>query len=228
MSLLAEFDIHCEALPLVGVAKATPDPTIILNLQYNHGDRPLFMVTVSGGEKTTIENALTDARDVAQWVLIGEAGSTRRYQAVPALSFEEQLSDEIDDLSGLESLATVEAAIERIEVRTDGWRQSGWFADRSAFDQFVSFWRANAGIRLQRLTRDDGSEPPGDGLSDRQREALRTAYERGYFEIPRKTSLEALATELGISASSVSERLRRAQTQLIEETVATTWPSLPD
>ncbi|MEF8868572.1 MAG: helix-turn-helix domain-containing protein, partial [Haloarculaceae archaeon] len=41
-------------------------------------------------------------------------------------------------------------------------------------------------------------------------------------------SLEEIATELDVSASSVSERLRRAQTRLIEETVATAWPPLPD
>ncbi|SER79465.1 helix-turn-helix domain-containing protein [Natrinema salaciae] len=228
MGLLAAFDIHCDALPLVGVARAAPEATILLELQFNHGDRPLFMITVTGGSQTAVEAALTDAVDVEEWALIGEADSTRRYQAVPALSLAEQLGDYIDDLAGLEALATVDAAIERIEVNRDGWRQSGWFADRAAFTEFSTFWQRNAGFRLRRLTRDGASEPPGDGLSDRQREALRTAYEMGYFDIPRRTSLNAIAAELDISASSVSERLRRAHLQLIEETVATTWPPLPD
>lgn len=228
MGLVAEFDIRCDALPLVGVARAVPEATVVLELQFNHGDRPLFIVTVTDGSRTAVERALTDAFDVAEWTSIGTAGTTRRYQAMPALGFEEQLGDHIDDLGGLEALATVEAVIERIEVTPDGWRQSGWFADRAAFTEFSSFWQRNAGFRLRRLTRDGASEPAGDGLTDRQREALRTAYEMGYFEIPRGTSLESIATELGISASSVSERLRRAQTQLIEETEATTWPALPD
>lgn len=228
MGLVAEFDIRCGALPLVGVARAAPEATILVALQFAHGDGPLFMATVTGGSRTAVEGALTDAVDVEAWTLIGEAGSTRRYQAVPALSFAEQLGDHIEDLAGLEALATVEAAIERIEVTRDGWRQSGWFANREAFDEFSSFWQRNAGFRLHRLTHDGASEPPGDGLSDRQREALRTAYEMGYFAVPRGTSLKAIAAELDISASSVSERLRRAHLQLIEETVATTWPPLPD
>lgn len=228
MGLVAEFDIRCDALPLVGVARAAPEATIVLELQFNHGDRPLFIATVTDGSRTAVEDALTDAFDVEEWTTIGAAGATRRYQAVPALGFEEQLGDRIDDLAGLEALATVEATIERIEVIPDGWRQSGWFANRAAFTEFSSFWQRNAGFRLRRLTRDGASEPPGDGLTDRQREALRTAYETGYFEIPRQTSLEAIANELDVSASAVSERLRRAQTQLIEETEATMWPSLPD
>lgn len=125
MGLVAEFDIHCDALPLVGVARAVPEATVLLQFQFNHGDRPLFMTTVAGGSRTAVEEALTNAVDVREWALLGTAGSTRRYQATPALSFEEQLGDHIDDLAGLEGLATVEAAIERIEVNADGWRQSG-------------------------------------------------------------------------------------------------------
>ena len=77
-------------------------------------------------------------------------------------------------------------------------------------------------------TRDGESEPPGDGLTDHQHEALRMAYELGHFDIPRQASLVEVGAELEISGSSVSERLRRAQVQLIEETVATTWPPLPN
>lgn len=228
MGLVAEFEIDCEALPLAGVATTVPEPTLTLELQFNHGDRPLFLVTVTGGSQTAVENAFTDAYDVGEWTLIGQAGDTRRYQVVPALSLEGQLGDHLDDLAGLEALATADAIIERIEVIPDGWRQTGWFADRDAFGKFSSFWQRNAGFRLYRLTRGGEPEPPGDGLTDRQQEALRTAYELGYFDIPRQASLEEVATELDISASSVSERLRRAQTQVIQETVATTWPPLPD
>jgi len=228
MGLLAEFDIHCERLPLVSVAAAVPEATLVVTLQFNHGKRPLFLLTATGGSQERIERALTDAIDVGTWTCIGTAGESRRYQISPALSFEEQLGNVIDDLAGLEALATEDAIIERIEARRRGWRQTGWFADRAAFDEFRSFWQANSGFQLHKLTRDGEPEPAGEGLTDRQDEALRTAYEMGYFEIPRRASLDEIATELGISASSASERLRRAQTRLIEEMVATTWPPLPE
>ena len=228
MRLVAEFEIYCNALPLVEVAAAVPEATLILKLQFNHGERPLFLVTVTGGSDKAVSNALSDAYDVGEWTFVGEAGDTRRYQVMPALSFEEQLGGHINDLAGLEALATADAIIERIEVLPDGWRQTGWFANRKAFNEFSTFWQQNADFQLSRLTRDGESEPPGDGLTDQQHEALRTAYELGYFDIPRRASLQEVAAELDISASSVSERLRRAQTRLIEETVATTWPPLPD
>jgi len=171
MGLVAEFDIDCEALPLVTVANAAPEATLTFEFQYNHGRRPLFLVTASGGSKHAIETGFTDAYDVAEWTLVGRAGDTRRYQLRPALSMAEQLGDHLDDLTGLEALATADAIIERIEVRRDGWTQTGWFADRDAFEQFSSFWLRNGGFRLHRLTRDGEPEPPGDGLTDRQQEA---------------------------------------------------------
>ncbi|WP_267643339.1 helix-turn-helix domain-containing protein [Haloarchaeobius amylolyticus] len=228
MGLVAEFDIDCEALPLAGVATAVPGATLVLELQFNHGDRPPFLVTVTGGAPPAVEDAFSSAYDVAGWTRIGQAGDTRRYKLRPALSLAEQLGDAIEDLAELEVLATADAIIERIEVLPTGWRQTGWFASRDAFDRFRAFWQSNGGFHLRRLTRDGEPEPAGSGLTDRQDEALRTAYELGYFDIPRGASLADVAAELGISASSASERLRRAQTQLVEETVATTWPPLSD
>lgn len=228
MGLIAEFQIHCGVLPLVSVAATVPEASIVLSLQYNHGRRPLFILTVTGGTEQAVKRALTNADDIQEWTRIGTAGDTQRYQAVPALSFEEQLGGQIDDLNGLAALATADAGIERITVTADGWEQMGWFADRAAFTEFSSFWQRNAEFRLERLTRDAEPKSPGNGLTDRQLEALRTAYEMGYFEIPRHASLDAVATELDIAASALSERLRRAQTQLIQETVATLWPPLPE
>jgi len=228
MPLVAEFDINCEQLPFVPVARTVPDATLVLALQFNHDDLPLFVLSVSDGDRATVQETLDDLPVVGEYTVLGEAGETRRYQIRPGRTLEEHLGPHIDDLSGLEALATTDAVIERIEVIPTGWRQSGWFAHREAFHEFREFWQRNGGFHLHRLTRQGDAEQPGDGLTDRQMEALRTAYELGYFDIPRRASLEDVATQLGISASSASERLRRAQTQLIEETVATTWPPLPD
>lgn len=228
MALVAEFDIGCEHLPFVGVAAAVPEARMLLELQFNHGELPIFILSVTDGDRDVLEAEFEDAPVVGSYALLGAAGDTRRYQIQPGRSLEAHLGPHLDDLSDLEALASTESIIDRIEVLPTGWRQAGWFAHYDAFDQFRRFWQRNGGFQLHRLTREGDAEPPGDGLTDRQREALRIAYERGYFDIPRKASLDDVADELGVSASSVSERLRRAQTQLIEETVGPTWPPLPE
>ena len=53
-------------------------------------------------------------------------------------------------------------------------------------------------------------------LTDKQLEILELAYNHGYFEIPRETSETKLADELDIAQSTVSERLRTAERELLE------------
>ncbi|WP_231182986.1 helix-turn-helix domain-containing protein [Haladaptatus sp. DYF46] len=228
MALVAEYEITCEALPFVDIAESASEATMEIELQYNHGDLPPFIVHVTSGATASVERAFESTAFVAEYSLVGRAGGTRRYQVLPAIGEEAQLGDHIEDLSNLHSLATAEAIIERIRVTGTGWIQTGWFADRRAFDEFSEFWRHNGEFSLRRLTHDGEPEAPGDGLTNCQHEALRTAYEMGYFEIPRAASLDDVAVELGISPSSLSERLRRAQTHLVETSVASTWPPLPD
>ncbi|RQG97284.1 helix-turn-helix domain-containing protein [Natrarchaeobius chitinivorans] len=67
-----------------------------------------------------------------------------------------------------------------------------------------------------------GADATGGGpepLTDRQRVALVTAYEHGYFSEPRETSLEELAESLGLSPSAVNGRIRRGLRSLIEATL---------
>ena len=61
----------------------------------------------------------------------------------------------------------------------------------------------------------------GEGyeLTDTQREALVLAHERGYFDSPRRTSLEEVAEELGTTQQSLSSRLRRGHRRLIGATL---------
>jgi len=52
-------------------------------------------------------------------------------------------------------------------------------------------------------------------LSARQHEALRSAVEAGYYEIPRATTTDALARDLGIERRTFEEHLRRAEKKLL-------------
>lgn len=66
---------------------------------------------------------------------------------------------------------------------------------------------------VQRLTPSDRRAV--DGLTDLQREALLLAYERGYFDTPRRATLEELAAELDITRQSFAARLRRGHLALV-------------
>jgi predicted DNA binding protein len=56
-------------------------------------------------------------------------------------------------------------------------------------------------------------------LTEAQREALVLAYEQGYFQTPRETSLADLAEELDITGQSFGSRLRRGTHRLVGSTL---------
>lgn len=59
---------------------------------------------------------------------------------------------------------------------------------------------------------DEGDMPP---LTARQAELLQYCVARGYYSIPRRASLRRLSGELGISTTSLSIALRRAEGKII-------------
>ncbi|WP_435079530.1 helix-turn-helix domain-containing protein [Halococcus sp. AFM35] len=56
-------------------------------------------------------------------------------------------------------------------------------------------------------------------LSDRQQQSLKTAIEAGYYDIPRGTTTEEMATKLGITRRTFEEHLRRAENKIIKDVV---------
>lgn len=59
-----------------------------------------------------------------------------------------------------------------------------------------------------------------DELTDRQSEALRTAFQHGYFEWPRPSTGEEVAEAMGISPSTFTEHLRRAESTVLTRIIA--------
>lgn len=70
---------------------------------------------------------------------------------------------------------------------------------------------------LRKLGSYEGRDEPVDALTDRQREVIRTAFEMGYYEVPREVSTERVAAELDLDASTVAEHLQRAERNVLSQ-----------
>lgn len=80
------------------------------------------------------------------------------------------------------------------------------------------------GADLKRLVRSPTGERPADSvfvdrgkLTARQLEVLETAYEKGYFERPRRANATEVAAELDITLSTFGEHLAAAEAKLLED-----------
>lgn len=83
-----------------------------------------------------------------------------------------------------------------------------------------------ADVDLRRLTEVDSWDLTGVddlGLPPEQREALQAAVGHGYYETPRETDLNGLSEELDVPRSTLSYRLRRAESRLAKAAAAADW-----
>ena len=68
---------------------------------------------------------------------------------------------------------------------------------------------------LRKLGGYEGEPRPLDQLTDRQREVIQTAYDMGYYEVPREVSTDDVAAEFDLDPSTVAEHLQRAERNLL-------------
>lgn len=101
-----------------------------------------------------------------------------------------------------------------------GWRLRVLFAERDALSRTYDYCQ-NAGLTLdvRNIYRLDDGREGRFGLTDEQQDTLVIAYEHGYFDVPRSITLTDLAKDLDISHQALSERLRRGQKSVLENTV---------
>lgn len=76
------------------------------------------------------------------------------------------------------------------------------------------------GVQLERISplgedADDGIASPWN-LTPTQVEALQTAHDMGYFDVPKRVTAQEVADAIGISKSAFLERLRRGQSELFD------------
>jgi len=72
-------------------------------------------------------------------------------------------------------------------------------------------------ITVDRLGEYDAQrESLATALTARQEEILAVARERGYYEIPRRTSVREIADEVGCSKSTAANHLRKAEARLVD------------
>jgi predicted DNA binding protein len=71
--------------------------------------------------------------------------------------------------------------------------------------------KINAQPKLIKLTEISDT----DELTKRQEQVTRMAFERGYFDFPRKVGLKELAASFNVSTSTLSEILRKGQRRIM-------------
>jgi predicted DNA binding protein len=170
-----------------------------------------------------IESAFTDdpAIDSYQY-LTDDSDDTETMSISDEHATEQRLYyiEWVDDRSVLGQLVEQSGIVTSATLDADGWHVTLTFPAREDLSTAYEAWETNNWkLYVDRIVDDVGEFTETTGLTDDQRRAMERAVELGYYEIPRQITLEELAADLEISHQALSERLRRANRNLIVETV---------
>lgn len=209
MIVIVDISIPAQAFPLGRVLEAYPDIELELErlVPLREAIIPLFWV---GANKTdAVEQTLQDDPLTEQVRQLTRTDSRVLYEI--------KWSSDINGL--VQALFETDAQILEAEGTANVWDFRLQFRTRNALATFRERCdEADIPLTLRRLYNPALPEEGGQ-LSAAQYEALVAAYENGYFEVPRGTSMAVLAEEFGISDSALSQRIRRGTAALIAETL---------
>ncbi|MFC7176111.1 helix-turn-helix domain-containing protein [Halosegnis marinus] len=210
MSVILEYAFRSDGLVLAPALDATDVRLDLEGVTASRPTHPQLFGWVKG-DLDAFDAAVAEDPTVDEVTVLSDHGDRRLYRFRTTDDVETVLYPLWVDLGG-----------EALEAHYEGewWRSQVRFPDRSAVSAYRDTLLDNGvEFRLEGLY-DEEPSGPGVGLTPEQRETLKLAYRRGYFEVPRGTTAADLAAELGVSTQAVSERLRRGYASLVSEQVA--------
>jgi predicted DNA binding protein len=209
MGLIADFTFRHPGLPLMSALEAAGVELDAEQAVASDPDRPVLFVWASGGDLDAFESAAADDATVESITLIEDADHRRLYRVHVSEETEVPLYP-LDDRMQASRLGVTSSA--------DGIDARLRFPDRESLSEYQPMIEEKGvDVTLRRVYGENDAVFGGEfGLSAKQREALETAVDAGYFGVPRQSSLAAIADELGVSRQAVSERLRRGVTTLVQ------------
>jgi predicted DNA binding protein len=202
VSVIAEFTFRHPGLPLMETMTATGVELDVEQAVAADPDRPVLFVWASGGDFEDFETLAPDDDTVASIDRIEDAGDRRLYRVQVADTDGPVLYPLDDRLEA--SRLSVSSSADGLEVRLR-------FPDRESLAAYRPLV-ADRGVEviLRRVYDAAEGAPAAEfSLTEKQRTALLTAVESGYYDVPRKAELADVANDLDVSTQSVSERLRR-------------------
>lgn len=215
MAIIIEVRFAHEHGALADTLEALPELTVhVVNETSTAPSRNVDVFRFEGVDPDGVRSVLADDHTIrsAEVVRAVDDRSLFRIEFSPET---ELLATEVTANGGF----VLDARSSRPGSTRRGWRERWFFPDDGGIQAIWQHAR-NAGfefevIDLSQRLQSDITSVDRDPLTEEQRTALVTAYQRGYFKEPRETSLDHLAETLDVSPSAVNGRIKRGLRALI-------------
>lgn len=206
--LVVEFGLDSPIL-MDALAEA-PETTVNREAEYQLDSGIDFLFWADGEDLDWFEDGLATDSTVTDVRVLTKTPCRRLYR----VSFTERG----EAVATFPAWSDLDISFMHSKATTNGWEARMRMPDRDALQAYREVCEEKGiSFQLHSVYEEWNNQMENDGrLTKPQRNALTTARELGYFEIPRRSSLAEVATELGITAQSLSERLRRGVPVLVD------------
>ncbi|MFC6724970.1 bacterio-opsin activator domain-containing protein [Halobium palmae] len=208
MSTIAELELAANEFALAETLASHPEIEFeVVRMAAHDRDHVMPYIRVSGATFEGLTDSLDGDPSVDELRLLDDLEDERLYRMHWVSDIQTVLHMVLDQ----------GATVVEMHGRGDRWFLRVLFPDREALSATHDFCTENDLTFTIRNIHDlQGSVGRGEfGLTREQYEALVRAAERGYFDVPRETTMSDLAAEMGVSQQALSERLRRGHKALI-------------
>ena len=210
MAVIVELSLPPESFPLGTMLTAETDVHIEFERIVPVGTDVVPIFWAWNGDLEAFEQRVRDDSNVRQFVAIDEVDGRRLYLLnwdIPAGAF-------------LEGLTAAEGIIRNAHGHGDkDWEFELLFPSQDQLTRFHNVSRDNeVGYTLGKMQslNEAGASELANIVTEKQREAIVLAFQRGYFTTPRQVTLSDLATELDITQQSLSNRIRNGIEAIVE------------
>lgn len=208
MVVVGEFSVDVEAFALSETLPARPEVQIEADRMVAHSPEwTLPCLWVTGDDLAAFHTALAADPTVDSILGMEVYNGTRLYH----LEWDEGIIETIEAI--IDKRGTILAA----QGRDTMWQLRIRFMESEQLEAFREHFHGD--FTLDRLVTPVLPRQEESKITPEQREALVLAAARGYFDVPRETTLADLADELDITHQSLSERLRRGEKALVTNTL---------
>lgn len=213
MSVIVEYSIGTNGLVCEPTLQRVDARVDVERTYATDPERPILFVWVTCDDFSAFEAAIAEDPTVADAQPMSAVDGRKLYRL--------QASEEAETVL---YPVWVSLGAEGLESHYENgrWHSRVRFPDRDSLGEYEAYLSEN-GLSFEMKRIYDASSETGTsasqaeaGLTAQQRQTLLLAYERGFFDIPRRATAAELAADLDISRQAVSERLRRGYAALVE------------
>ncbi|GAA0666021.1 helix-turn-helix domain-containing protein [Natronoarchaeum mannanilyticum] len=211
MSVVVEFGLDSSEFELGRILELEAGEELELEAVIPTGERAIPSFWTDGVDADAFERRVRDHGAVEELIAVQTLEARRLY----TLEWDRR-ADRVIGGIGAEGGQLLQATGE-----AEDWQFQVRFPARNALSAYQSQLR-DGGLdpSIRRVyTPDEPDGTAGYGLTDCQHETLTLAVERGYYDVPRRSSTADLGAELDVSDQAVTERLRRGTDALVSNTL---------